>query len=304
MNMRRNLGCVLLALWVLAPAALADTVILHDGSSYSGSLTGLSNNKIQFTDTSGIQYTFPESDVQTLVFTSSGDTVALRNGKVYSGQYTGPAPLSFQDSEGISYQFPPKDVESLVFSRSSPPPGAATANAIVIPEGSEVSLHTDEAIDSGTSAPGQLYAATVAADVLGAQGSVAIPKGTPAKLVVRSIKGGGAFHSPELVLDLFSVTINGQEQRVVSSDVDINNKKGVGANRRTAEFTGGGAGLGALVGAVFGGGRGAAFGAATGAGGGLVTQIFTRGKKIIVPAESELTFHLDRTLVLRPHSSG
>jgi hypothetical protein len=301
--MKRNLGGVLLALCLLVPAALGDTVILHDGSSYSGALTGLSSNKIQFTDTSGIQYTFPEADVQTLVFTPSGDTVTLRSGKVYSGQYTGPAPISFEDAEGISYQFPLKDVESLVFSRSNSSLGAETAHAIVIPEGSEISLHTDEAIDSDTSSPGQLYSATVAGDVYGASGAVAIPQGSPAKLLVRNIRGGGVIHSPELVLDLFSVTINGQEQRVVSSDVDISNRRGVGANRRTAEFAGGGAGLGALVGAVFGGGRGAAIGAASGVGGGVLTQIFTRGKRIVVPAESQLIFRLDRTLVLRPHAN-
>ena len=70
----------------------------------------------------------------------------------------------------------------------------------------------------------------------------------------------------------------------------------------TAEFTGGGAGLDALLGAVFGGGKGAAIGAGSGAVGGLVTQLFSRGKKIKVPAETELTFRLDRALVLSPKS--
>lgn len=142
----------------------------------------------------------------------------------------------------------------------------------------------------------------MAEDVTDTNGVVAIPRGSPAKLLVRNITTGGAVHSPELVLDLFSVSVSGKEHQVVTSDVDINNRKGVGKNKRTAEFAGGGAGLGALVGAIFGGGKGAAIGAASGAGGGLLTQVFTRGKKIKVPAESELTFRLDRTLVLRPNS--
>ena len=110
-------------------------------------------------------------------------------------------------------------------------------------------------------------------------------------------------HTPELVLDLFSVTVKGQEYRVVTGDVDVSGRKGVGANRRTAEFGGGGAALGALLGGVFGGGKGAGIGAATGAGGGLLTQLFTRGKQVKMPAEAVLTFRLDRTLVLRPKSS-
>ncbi len=297
-------GWILTAVLFAALPVLADTVILRDGSSYSGRLTSITNDEIAFTDASGVQYKFPTADVQTMVFTSTTDTVTLRNGKVYSGRYQGPNPISFQDAEGIAYQFPRKDVESLVFSRSGFGAASEAGQAKVIPEGTEVSIRTDEPIDSATSSSGQLYSATVSQDVPDSNGAIAILQGSPAKLLVRNITGGGEVHSPELVLDLFSVNMRGKEYRVVTSDVDINNRKGVGTNRRTAEFAGGGAGLGALVGAVFGGGKGAAIGAASGAGGGLLTQIFTRGKKVQVPAESLLTFRLDRTLVLRPHGGG
>jgi hypothetical protein len=53
------------------------------------------------------------------------------------------------------------------------------------------------------------------------------------------------------------------------------------------------------MGAIFGGGKGAGIGAAAGAGAGLLTQIFTRGKTVKVPAETTMRFRLDRTLVLR-----
>ncbi|MGB2668074.1 MAG: hypothetical protein WAK48_29040 [Candidatus Acidiferrum sp.] len=84
-----------------------------------------------------------------------------------------------------------------------------------------------------------------------------------------------------------------------SSDVDVNSGRGVGKNKRTLEYGAGGAGFGALMGAIFGGGRGAGIGAAAGAGAGLLTQIFTRGKQVKVPAETTMRFRLDRTLVLR-----
>jgi outer membrane lipoprotein SlyB len=102
------------------------------------------------------------------------------------------------------------------------------------------------------------------------------------------------------VLDLYSIDVHGEEYRVDSSSVTESNKSGLGVNRRTAEWTGGGAGLGALMGAVFGGGRGAGIGALAGAGGGALTQLFTRGKEISVPAETTLTFRLEQTLVLHP----
>ena len=54
------------------------------------------------------------------------------------------------------------------------------------------------------------------------------------------------------------------------------------------------------MGGIFGGGKGAGIGALAGAGGGFVTQAFTRGKEVRVPAESQLRFRLEKTLVLNP----
>lgn len=169
----------------------------------------------------------------------------------------------------------------------------------VIPSGSQLVIRTGENIDSDAAAPGQLFSASIDEDVVDASGNIAIPRGTPAKLVVRDMKGGGAVHSPEIALDLFSINLAGAEYRVLTNDVDINSKSGIGANKRTAEFGGGGAAIGALFGGIFGGGKGAGIGVAAGAGGGLLTQLFTRGKVVKVPAESVLRFRLDRTLVLR-----
>jgi hypothetical protein len=288
-------------LLVLAPVARPDTVILHNGASYSGKFDVPTDSTITFTDAQGIQYNFPLHDVQSLVFTSTNDIVTLRSGKVYSGNYTGVSPIPFMDAQGIGYQFPTKDVASLVLTRTRPsPPPAPAGPAKVIPIGTEITIRTDDTINAHDSGTGQLYSATISQDVFDAMNNVAIPAGTPAKLVIRDIGTGGAVHSADLVLDLFSISINGKEYRVDSSDVNINNKRGVGANKRTAEFGGGGAAIGALFGGIFGGGKGAGIGAAAGAGSGLLTQIFTRGKQVQVPAETSLMFRLDQTLVLKP----
>jgi uncharacterized protein YcfJ len=168
----------------------------------------------------------------------------------------------------------------------------------VIPRGTQLSIRIDETINSNNSSPGQLFSATVNQDVYDTTGALAIPQSSLAKVVVRNINEGSS-GGAEVVLDLSSVTVNGRQYRVTTSDVDETSHRGIGANRRTAEYGGGGAGLGALVGAIFGGGRGAAIGTASGAAGGLLTQLLTRGKEVRVPAETVLMFRLDRRLVLR-----
>jgi hypothetical protein len=300
--MRIRIWCVVLLVLTLglANVALADTVITREGASHSGQFLGAKEGTIPFTDTNGIGYTFPMRDVQSLVFTSANDTVTLRNGKMYSGKFTGADPLAFKDNLGILYEFPRKDVESLVLSTAAvaqaqvPPQGAK-----VIPTGSEIRIRTNENIDSDSAQPGQLFSAEVTEAVPDLAGGVAIPAHSPAKLLILS-ETGGAIGSPNLVLDLDAVTINGRVHRVYTSELKESNDKGFGKNKRTAEFLGGGAAIGGLLGAIFGGGQGAAIGAGTGAGGGFLTQLFTRGKHVKVPAETVLYFRLERPLVLQP----
>jgi hypothetical protein len=286
--------CALLLLAALP--VLADTIITREGASYSGQFAA-AKGEITFTDASGINYNFPRRDVQSLVFTASTDIVTLRSGKVYTGKFTGANPLSFTDNQGIQYQFPAKDVASLVLSENAPP--APPADAKIIPAGSEIYIRTNETIDSDSAPPGTTFSAQVTNDVLDTAGGVAIPAGSPARLLILSASRG-AVGSPDLILDLDTVTIKGRVHRVYSSELKESSNTGMGANKRTAEMLGGGAAIGSLMGAIFGGGRGAGIGAAAGAGGGFLTQLLTRGKHVKVPAEAELHFRLERTLVLHP----
>src|SRR5215475_5542818 len=108
-----TLFAVAAILLFVAPIARPDTVILHNGASYSGKFDVAPDSTITFTDSQGIQYNFPLRDVQSLVFTSTNDIVTLRSGKVYSGNYTGVSPIPFMDGQGVGYKFPTKDVASL-----------------------------------------------------------------------------------------------------------------------------------------------------------------------------------------------
>ena len=292
---------LLVIVLALTLAASADTVITRAGASYSGRFLGATNGNLTFTDTSGIGYTFPLRDVQSLVFTDTNDTVTLRNGKVYSGRYTGSDPMPFKDELGILYQFPRKDVESVVLSsaevaKAQPAP---PKDAMVIPTGTEIHIRANERLDSGNAQDGQLFPAEVVDAVDDLSGGIAIPAHSPAKLVILTESSGGV-GSPNLVLDLDSVTIHRRVHRVYTSEVKESNAKGFGKDKRTAEMLGGGAAIGGLLGAIFGGGQGAAIGAGAEAGGGFLTQIFTKGKQVKVPAETVLQFRLERPLVLQP----
>jgi len=298
--MLRGRALLWFAILVSCSTALADTIVLRDGTSYNGQYLAGGSNQINFTDKMGIKYQFPLRDVQTLVFTSSADTVTLRDGKSYAGSFNGEDVLGFVDGQGVHYQFPLTDVESLIFSNAPAQAPVPRAEGKIVPIGTQISVRTNERIDSKSASVGQLYSAEITEDVPDSAGGVAIPRGSKAQLLIRNVGTGGAVHSPEVVLDLDSVTVGGKRYGVVSSDVEESNKKGLGANRRTGEMVGGGTGLGALMGAIFGGGKGAAIGALAGAGGGVATELFTRGKEVKVPAETLLTFRLERTLILRP----
>jgi hypothetical protein len=314
----KKLAVLLAVFFAFTTASFADVVVLHDGRSYSGTFTGAPTGKLVFTDMQGIQYTFPMAQVQSIVFSNLADHITLRSGHAYKGQLVGLTTLSFNGENGISYVFPIADVTTLIFAEQASPsspmttanmgpaaPGMASANSrmgaattrnsIIIPAGTQIDVRTDVPIDTTKDTAGMQYAATIQNNVRDSMGAVAIPAGTHAKLQVVDASQGG-IHGQAYALDLYSINVNGAIYLVDSSSVG--GQEGVGLNKRTALFGGGGLALGSLLGAAFGGGKGAAIGAIAGGLGGLGTQIFTHGKTVKVPAESVLNFQLQRTLVL------
>jgi len=165
----------------------------------------------------------------------------------------------------------------------------------VLPEGSEIRVRTDTAIPAKPAANAK-YTASVSNDIKDRSGAVAIPRGTRAQLVATPTSDG-----KDMNLDLQSVTINGQRYLLATSSAKSTAPGGLGANKRTAKYVGGGAAIGAVLGALLGGGKGAAIGALVGGAGGAGTEAYT-GRKKELPAETELTFKLAQDLQLRPVS--
>jgi hypothetical protein len=163
-----------------------------------------------------------------------------------------------------------------------------------LPAGTPISVRTNETISTQDTAESRTYSAQVSRDVVDANGRVAIPRGSDAQLIVRRLGN-------DLVLDLQSVSVAGRRYLVDSNDTGQQSRReGIGANRRTAEFGGGGAVLGTLLGAIAGGGKGPAIGALAGGAAGLGAEVLTRGNAVRVPSETILSFRLDSTMSLRP----
>lgn len=170
---------------------------------------------------------------------------------------------------------------------------AAFAQVRTLPEGADIKVRTDTAIPAHPAANAS-YSATVSDDVLDSSGAVAIPRGSRARLVATPTTDG-----KDTNLDLRSVTVNGQRYNIMAaSEASGSRPGGLGANKRTAKYVGGGAAVGAVLGALLGGGKGAAIGALIGGAGGAGAQVYT-GRKRQLPAETQLSFKTAQPLQLR-----
>ena len=231
------------------------------------------------------------------------DTLVLRDGTQVSGVLVGATAqtITFKDTKGVVHRYNRTKIQTLEFATSDQrTTGAAVQSKRLetLPVGTEIMVRTNEAIDSKSAKENQAFSAQVDQDVMGDSSNVVVPKGSPVELVIRQVSSGGMTGSPEMALDVQSITVGRQRYLVSTADLQRKSETGIGANKRTAEAVGGGAALGAIVGAVVGKGKGAAIGAAVGAAGGAGTQILIKGKEVQVPAETVLNFKLDKPISL------
>ena len=285
-------GAALGALFFLASCAKQGsgqhgTILMRDGSELTGTVTATSPSEITVAGDDKTTHTIPMAQVKSIEYDDAAaqgsGTQASAGNSAGGAAPAGGASGSRRASDRVhEHHYHPTRAE-------------IHTKTYVVPAGTKVAVRTEDTIDSGKAAEGQTYAAEVADDVLDADGSVVVPRGSNAQIVIRSASKGGKIRgASDLVLDLQSISVEGQEYLVSTADLEEQGRHGVGANKRTAEMTGGGAALGAIIGAIAGGGKGAAIGAGAGAGGGALTQILTKGGSIKVPSETVLTFQLDK----------
>jgi hypothetical protein len=241
---------------------------LRNGSTVSGTLTDANSNSILFRERAGGVSRFLVRDVEAIQF---GD---------------GP----YRSHEG------PADHHESSDDRHDDGRGydQARMERVMLPAGTELALMTNQRIDSKDVVEGQTFSAQIAQDIRDTDGSIAIPRGSDARLITRRLEGNG-----DITLDVESISVEGRRYRVSTADQELeNHRDGIGGNKRTAQFVGGGAVLGAIVGAIAGGGKGAAIGSIVGSSAGAGAQIVTQGREVHVPAETVIRFRLDHPLRL------
>jgi hypothetical protein len=288
--MPKQTGLLVLLFLLLSSCATKETdrphatITMRDGSTITGNVVSSSAAEITLAGDDKSSRTIPMNQVKSIEYDDAPQAAAAPATPATTPATTTAAPK-------------PARTELAHRDHYHPPQAVVSTKTYQLPVGTEISVRAEETIDSSKGSEGQTYAAEVTKDVLDADGAVVIPDGSNAKIVIKSASKGGRFTGQsDLALDLRAISVEGQEYLIGTSDLQQRGREGVGANKRTAIFTGGGAAIGAIIGAIAGGGKGAAIGAASGAGGGAITQVVTKGGSVKVPAETILTFKLDRPL--------
>jgi hypothetical protein len=249
-------------LLMMPGAAVSDTLVLQNGTRISGVLVKRTSSTITFKNSRGVAHRYKASQVQNVELTSVRQT-----------SYNAPRNYGASNND---------------------------RQPELLPAGTQLVILTNEGIDSKTTASNQLFSAQVDQDVIDSSNELVVPKGSPAQLIIRTVSSGGVAGTSEITLDIQSITVNGRRYNVTTTDLKEKGRSGLGANTRTAEMVGGGAVIGTIIGALVGHGKGAAIGAAVGAAGGAGAQVLTKGKEVMIPAETILKFNLDQDVTLAP----
>jgi hypothetical protein len=277
--MKRIFIAVAMSLCVVSVAAIsaADTLIMNDGTRVQGAVLGIADGTITFRHADGETRWYPTNQVEALEFRQV-ETPEYR--PVQAPEYRPVQEPEFRQGERAN-------------------PRQLSGHSLEAAAGTELVVRTSEVIDSRDAGTQQTFSAIVEQDVMNASGRVIIPARSGAQLIIRHVSSGGATGSPEMVLDVQSIIVDGRRYIVSTTDLTLDSDTGIGQNRRTAETIGGGALLGTIIGAIAGGGKGAEVGVLVGAAGGAGAQVLTRGRDVMVPAETVLRFRLDRSVTLQ-----
>ncbi|HEV2327139.1 MAG TPA: BON domain-containing protein [Terracidiphilus sp.] len=195
-------------------------------------------------------------------------------------------------------QYPPPQPMQQSAPASPPQP---VVQHVTLPAGTAIPVILTEALDTKTAQPNDVFHATLASDIM-SDGIVAIPRGAHILGQVVDSKEAAHFKGQAFIsLDLTQISAYG---RKIDLQTDTFSQQGKARGKNTAEKTGGGAALGAIIGALAGGGKGAAIGAIAGGGAGAGVNAVTRGQEVQIPSESRLEFHLQApiTFTVTPQS--
>jgi len=176
------------------------------------------------------------------------------------------------------------------------PPPAPQPHVVTLPEGTTVAIRLGETLSTEHNYTGDTFRATLDQEI-DADGFIIAEKGSKVLgRIVNAQKAGRVQGVSDLNLTLFEInTTDGQRIQVRTNASD---RKGPTTTGEDAAKIAGGAALGAIIGALAGGGKGAAIGAGAGGAAGTGVVLTTRGKPVIMPAETRLSFQLSSPITI------
>lgn len=178
--------------------------------------------------------------------------------------------------------------------------GVPAKTSVTVPMGSSLTFVVGEDISTKTQHAGDEFTATLAGNVAGVDGGVALRDGSPGRWVVSEATNDNGQGEALLAVRLKSVIVNGQSYpvaaTVVSSDLQKDPRD---SGKETAAKIGVGTAAGALVGRVLGHDAGDAVkGAVVGAALGTAIALSSRSGSATIPAGARITVRLDSPLKL------
>jgi hypothetical protein len=176
------------------------TILMRDGTTLSGTVTATSPAEVTLTGDDNTAHTVPMTQVKSIEY---DDAAAAPAG----GGQTGATANRRASEAAHEHHYHPTQAE-------------IHTQTYVLAAGTKVSVRTEDAINSASAVEGQTYAAEVTDDVLDANGDVVVPHGSNAQIVIRSASKGGRFRgASDLVLDLQSISVEGQQYTVSTNDL-------------------------------------------------------------------------------------
>jgi hypothetical protein len=261
-KLKLNCGLVI-ALWLGASLAWADSLELKNGSLIKGKFMGGTESEISFQVGSSVQK-YNLADIVSLKCDS--EWAVSEQPKPSTGSLLSePPPAEYSDMKALAY--------------------------VTIPAETRISVRTIDAIDSTQNHEGDRFQASLE-EPLRVDGNEIVSKDAAVYGRLAESKESGTFTGrSQLQLELTALVVNGQTVPIVTGDYEL-----VGKSRgaSTAKRAVGGAAVGSIIGALAGGGKGAAIGAGVGAGAGAGSEIITKGDQVKVPSETLIDFTLQQ----------
>jgi type IV secretory pathway VirB10-like protein len=169
------------------------------------------------------------------------------------------------------------------------------ATALVLPEGTELTLVLEEPLSSTASHPGDPVTARVER-ATSEDGRIVLPGGTVLQGRVSDARPSGRVSGrARVAVDFDRIVVRGRTHELDASPIVA---EAPGEGSRDAKVVGGSAAAGAILGAIADGKKGAVRGAVIGAGAGGAAVLITKGREIEMPAGSRWTVRVRNSVRL------